>query len=152
MTITVRTGAKAFAALSIIAIIGLALSPLGFAQDAQTTAGPRSRVVASHELPRLDGGRLQVTLVEVTYAPGGASQPHSHPCPVVGYVLEGAVRMRIGAGPEVIYKAGSQFYEEPNAQHLVSANVSHDAPARFLAVLTCDHDEPRSTPRHADGR
>jgi quercetin dioxygenase-like cupin family protein len=151
MTITVRSGVKASAALSIIAMVGLALSPIISAQEAKTIEGPRTRVVASHKLPRLDGGQLQVTLVEVTYAPGGASQPHSHSCPVVGYVLEGAVRMRIGDGPEVIYKAGSQFYEEPNAQHLVSANVSHDAPARFLAVLTCDHDEPLSTPKH-DGR
>jgi quercetin dioxygenase-like cupin family protein len=153
MTITVRTGTKAFAALSIVPIISLALAPLSFAQDAHTTAGPRSRVVASHQLPRVDGAQLHVTLVEVTYAPGESSQPHSHPCPCRRLCARRSpVRMRVGGAPEGIYKAGAQFYEEPHAQHLVSANASQDAPARFLAVLICDHDEALSTPIRPSSR
>ena len=108
----------------------------------------RARLAFSHTLSRLDGARLQVKLVEVTYGPGESSTPHSHPCPIVGYVLEGAVRMRVGGSPEVIYKAGEGFYEEANGQHLVSANASHTERARFLAYFTCDYDAPLSVPTH----
>ncbi len=106
--------------------------------------GPRSHVAFSHALPPLDGTRLQVTTVEVTYPPGGSSAPHSHPCPVVGYVIEGAVRMRVKDGAESVYKTGDSFYEAPNGIHLVSENASREKPATFLAYFICDHSVPLS--------
>jgi quercetin dioxygenase-like cupin family protein len=103
-----------------------------------------SRTVFSQALPRLDGSRLQVTTVEVTYPPGGSSAPHSHPCPVIGYVLKGTVRMQVKGGAPSIYKAGDSFYEAPNGIHLVSENVSGKEPATFLAYFICDHSAPLS--------
>jgi quercetin dioxygenase-like cupin family protein len=103
-----------------------------------------ARTVFSEALPRLDGSRLQVTTVEVTYPPGGSSTPHSHPCPVIGYVLKGAVRMQVKGGASSIYKAGDSFYEAPNGVHLISANVSTKEPATFLAYFICDHSAPLS--------
>lgn len=100
---------------------------------------PRARTVFLHALPALDGTRLQVTTVEVTYPPGGSSMPHTHPCPVIGYVLHGAVRMQVQGGPESLYKAGDSFYESPNGVHLVSKNASGKEPATFLAYFVCDH-------------
>ncbi len=89
-------------------------------------------------MPQLDGSHLRITSVEVTYAPGNYSAPHSHPCPVVGYVIRGAVRMQVKGGPETFYKAGESFYEAPNITHLVSANASSTEPATFLAYFLCD--------------
>jgi quercetin dioxygenase-like cupin family protein len=103
-----------------------------------------SRTVFSQALPRLDGSGLQVTTVEVTYPPGGSSTPHSHPCPVIGYVLKGAVRMQVKGGAASIYTAGDSFYEAPNGIHLVSENVSAKEPATFLAYFICDHSAPLS--------
>jgi len=82
----------------------------------------------------------------VTYAPGGMSTAHRHPCPVVGYVLEGALRMQLAGQPERIVRAGESFYESPSDIHAVSANASATAPARFLAYFTCDQDTPTSVP------
>jgi quercetin dioxygenase-like cupin family protein len=107
--------------------------------------GARVRPVFSQALPRLDGSRLQVTTVEVTYPPGGSSSPHSHPCPVIGYVLKGAVRMQVKGGALSIYKAGDSFYEAPNGIHLVSENASAKEPATFLAYFICDHTAPLSS-------
>jgi quercetin dioxygenase-like cupin family protein len=117
----------------------------------------RSRTVFSQALPRLDGSRLQVTTVEVTYPPGGSSAPHSHPCPVIGYVLKGAVRMQVKDGAPSIYKAGDSFFEAPNGVHLVSENVSTKEPAIFLAYFICDHSAPLSakvpvTPSKGEGQ
>jgi quercetin dioxygenase-like cupin family protein len=113
-----------------------------------SSSGPsldaRTRVVFSHALPALDPSHMQVTTVEVTYPPGGSSSPHSHPCPVIGYVLKGAVRMQVKGGTEAVYRAGDSFYEEPNGIHMVSKNASTTEPATFLAYFICDHTGPLS--------
>jgi quercetin dioxygenase-like cupin family protein len=104
----------------------------------------RSRVVISHDLPRMNGDKLTVTVVEVNYGPGESSMPHSHPCPVIGYVLEGTLRTQVKGEPEAIYKPGESFYEAPNGVHQVSANASDTVPAKFLAYFVCDHQTPLS--------
>jgi len=110
--------------------------------------GEDARIVFTHALPALDGGRLESKIVEVTYGPGESSQPHSHPCAVIGYVLEGAVRMQVKGEPETTYKAGQSFYEDPNGVHSISANASKTELARFLAYFTCDHETPLTVPVH----
>jgi quercetin dioxygenase-like cupin family protein len=105
-----------------------------------------AHVVLAHALPKLVGSQLAATLVEVSYGPGGASPPHSHPCPVVGYVIEGALRSQVGGQRESIYTAGQSFYEPPNSAHLVSANASRERPVRFLAFFTCDRKASLTTP------
>jgi quercetin dioxygenase-like cupin family protein len=110
----------------------------------QTAPDARTRIVFSQELPRLDANHLKLTTVEVTYPPGGSSTPHSHPCPVIGYVLHGAVRMQVKGGPALVYRPGDSFYEAPNGVHLISANASAKEPAVFLAYFICDHSGPLS--------
>jgi quercetin dioxygenase-like cupin family protein len=109
--------------------------------------GQEARVVFKHALPVLDGGRLTAHLVEVTYAPGQASAVHRHPCAVIGFVIEGAVRMQVKGEREAIYKAGESFYEAPNGIHAISVNASQTKPARFLAYFTCDHETPLTVPK-----
>jgi quercetin dioxygenase-like cupin family protein len=106
----------------------------------------RSKVVFSSDLPRLNGAKLAVTVVEVSYGPGEFSIPHSHPCPVIGYVLEGSLRTQVEGKAETIYKAGESFYEAPNGVHLVSANASDKKPMKLLAFFVCDHEAPLSLP------
>jgi len=110
----------------------------------------RSRVAFSHALPQLDGDHLEANIVEVYYGPGESSLPHSHPCPVLVYVLEGVVRMQVKGEPEAVYTVGQSFYEAPNGTHQISANASKEKPARFLAYFVCDHETPLST--HPGGK
>jgi quercetin dioxygenase-like cupin family protein len=112
--------------------------------DGPDKAVEQTRIAFSHALPRLDGGHLNITVLEVTYGPGESSPPHSHPCVVVGYVIKGALRTRIKGEAEVIYKAGESFYEAPNRVHLIAANASAKTPVEFLAYFVCDHDTPLS--------
>jgi len=113
------------------------------AQTAQKK-NERARLAFAHELPRLNGEKLSVSVVEVNYAPGESSMPHSHPCPVIGYVLEGTLRTQVKGEPETTYKAGESFYEAPNGVHLVSANPSDTTSTKLLAYFVCDHDTPLS--------
>jgi quercetin dioxygenase-like cupin family protein len=107
-------------------------------------AKDRARIVLSKSLSRLDGDHLQAVLVEVSYGPGESSLPHSHPCAVIGYVVEGALRTQVKGEPETTYKAGESFYEAPNGVHLVSANASSTEPAKLVAYLICDRATPLS--------
>jgi quercetin dioxygenase-like cupin family protein len=133
-------GIAAIAAASTAALLAGAAPQDGAARPSQ------SRKAYSGKLPALDGQHLEATIVEVTYSPGGVNTAHRHPCPVIGYVLEGAVRMQIKGQPERIYKQGETFSETPSDVHLVSANASQDAPARFLAYFVCDRETPLSVP------
>jgi quercetin dioxygenase-like cupin family protein len=94
----------------------------------------------------MNGSALRTTVLEVTYGPGGSSVPHRHPCAVIGYVIEGALRSQTDGSPEMIYHAGDSFYEAPNSIHRVSANASSTEPVRFTASFICDHETPLSLP------
>ena len=100
----------------------------------------------AHDLPLLDGRHLKATIVEVRYGPGGSSPAHSHPCAVIGYVVEGELRNQVQGEPARVYHAGESFYEAPNGVHAVSANASQTDSVRFLAYFTCDRDGPLSVP------
>jgi len=129
--------------------VGMLCSFLALMTWARETASDnhakdRARVVLAQALPKLNGTSLKATLVEVHYGPGEASSPHTHPCAVIGYVAEGALRTQVKGEPEMLYKAGESFYEAPNGVHLVSANAISTEPVKLLAFLICDHETPLS--------
>lgn len=129
-----------------VVVLGAATPVALAAQDAPAKQAERARVAFANPLPKLDGAKLRATVVEVTYQPGDSSTAHRHPCPVIGYVMEGSLRTKSGNEPEAIYTVGQTFYEAPGAVHRVSANASTERPVRFLAYFVCDTDAPLSAP------
>jgi quercetin dioxygenase-like cupin family protein len=126
-----------------IAVAGIRDVPAQVSADqASSKMAGHSQVPFSHSLPQLDGGHLKVSIVEVIYGPGESSPPHSHPCAVVGHIVEGAYRTQVKGESEAIYQAGQSFYEAPNGIHLVSANGSGKEPVKFIAYFVCDHETP----------
>ncbi len=146
---------RAWISMVTVVCSGLLGTPLAWSQtdlsNDRSQRKDRARRVMSQALPALDGDHLKAVLLEVRYGPGEASTPHSHPCAVVGYVVEGSLRTQVQGQPEMIYKAGQSFYEVPNGVHLVSANASTTEPAKFLAYFICDRDTPLSidVPEHS---
>ena len=140
--------ASTIRALAVILSMASCSDPAARTQSSIDTAHPkakdRARVALAHALPKLDGAHLKASVVEVHYGPGESSPQHSHPCSVVGYVIEGAIRTQVKGEPEAIYKAGEAFYEAQNGIHEVSANASQTEPATFIAYFVCDHDTPLS--------
>ena len=134
--------------LPILMFLGIAVvagwSVRFSAAQSGTAASPPAPF--SHALPQLDGSHLRATVVEVNYAPGEADKPHSHPCTVIGYVAEGAIRFQVKGGPESVYRAGESFYEAPNGVHQVSANASDKQPAKLIAFFICDHETKLTVP------
>lgn len=128
--------AAIWAAVVVAVVVG------GLALDGGTRPPAAAEMLASHRLPALDGSRLGVTVMRVRYGPGESSEPHTHGCPVVGYVEYGRIRMEIEGETPAVYEAGESFVEEAGRLHLVSANASREQPAEFLAWFTCEGDAP----------
>ena len=135
-------------ALKCLLLSGAAVYVGSMAREQNPT---QSRVAIAHSLPMMKGEQLRATLIEVTYPPGAASVPHTHACPVIGYVLHGAIRFQVNSDPEVVFHAGESFYEAPSDLHRVSANASNTEDAKFLAFFVCDGDRELTKPA-ASGR
>jgi quercetin dioxygenase-like cupin family protein len=123
--------------LAIIALTSSIACARAAREERLATIRDTSRMVGSYEISHGTDSVSQVRLVEVTYGPGGSSPAHSHPCPVIGYVVEGEFRSRVDDEPERIYAAGETFYERANATHAVSANASPRSSTTLLAIFVC---------------
>jgi quercetin dioxygenase-like cupin family protein len=140
MSIAIRT---------VVLALGLAAISLNGCKTAPPAGAGRGagvQPVFSQALPHMNGYQIKTIGVEVTYAPGASSDPHTHPCAVIGYVLEGRIRTQVKGEAEAVYHAGQTFYEPPDGVHQVSANASTTEPARLLALFTCDHEAALSMP------
>ena len=84
---------------------------------------------------KIDGKKAKATTVEVTLGPGESSEPHRHPGPAFGYVLEGEYEWAIDDNPARTLKAGDTFYEPTGCLHSVSRNPSKKGKTRILAVV-----------------
>jgi quercetin dioxygenase-like cupin family protein len=133
-------------ALACVAAAALTLAAEQAPDTPNPPKGAKAKTAFTGKLPALDAQHLTATVLEVTHAPGGSSTAHRHPCPVIGYVLEGAVRMQVKGQEEKVYRPGDTFFESPGDVHAVSANVSQDQPARFLAFFVCDRETPLTVP------
>ena len=83
---------------------------------------PATRLSVREIAEKLDGKEASATAVEVTYEPGQAGDPHRHPGPAFGYVLEGEYEWAIDEQPARVLKAGETFYEPGGCLHRVSRN------------------------------
>lgn len=105
--------------------------------------------VFTEALPHVPGKRL--TVVQVTYQPGGKSASHAHAGSVFAYVLSGKIRSENSAtGPARVYAAGEGFWEPPGSVHSVSENASATEPASLLAIFIAD--EGATLTRSVSGR
>jgi quercetin dioxygenase-like cupin family protein len=122
--------------------ISAAVEPL----CASSVAGPgldTVEPVGSYALPNVAGKR--VTIVRVSYGPGGFSRPHRHAGSVTAYITKGEIRSQLGGGPVETFKVGQSFFEPPGATHLVSANASSTEPAELIAVFVADEGAQLTT-------
>jgi quercetin dioxygenase-like cupin family protein len=104
-------------------------------------AGEKVTPKFNQAIPNIPGKSL--IAVEVDYAPGAASPPHTHAKSafIYAYVVSGAIESQVNDGPKRIYHAGESFHETPGSTHPVSRNASKTQPAKLLAVFVLDTDD-----------
>ncbi|MBR0816609.1 cupin domain-containing protein [Bradyrhizobium liaoningense] len=103
----------------------------------------RVEVITSHALPNVPGKR--VTVVRVSYGPGGFTPPHRHGGSVTAYITKGQIRSQLENGPLETFEVGQSFFEPPGATHLVSANASNTEPAELIAVFVANEGAELTT-------
>ena len=133
---------------TIIAATCLALA-ISMAGPVAAHDGQAETVTKNFEatIPNIPGKSL--IALEVNYAPGGASPPHTHAKSafIYAYVISGAIESKVNDGETRIYRAGESWSEPPGAIHSISRNASKTEPAKLLAVFVLDtNDYPLTTP------
>jgi len=78
-----------------------------------------------------------VEVREIDFEPGQETGRHLHPCPVLGYVVEGSAVVQIEGQPEQRLAAGEAFYE-PAETVMRFDNASSDHPLKFVAYYLLD--------------
>jgi quercetin dioxygenase-like cupin family protein len=74
-----------------------------------------------------------VDVREITFVPGQQTGRHKHPCPVLGFIVEGAAVLEVeGEAPQQL-AAGSSFYEPAEQIILRFDNASSNRPMKFIA-------------------
>src|SRR3954468_16520483 len=100
-------------------------------------------IVSSHALPDIPGKR--VTVVRVTYGPGGFTPPHRHGGTVTAYITKGQIKSQLDERPVEKICVGYFFFEPPGAIHYVSANASNTDWAELIAVFVADEGAQLTT-------
>ena len=117
--------------------------PLCAADASSGSSLNKVELISSHALPDIPGKR--VTIVRVTYGPGGFTPPHRHAGTVTAYITKGQIRSQLQGGPVEIFEVGQSFFEPPGAIHLVSANASNTDWAELIAVFVADEGAQLTT-------
>lgn len=131
-----------FPRIRILAAVLALGSSFALAADVAPTSAETVHPLMMRDLA--GAGGKAVSMLTVTYPPGGSSPPHRHDAQVFVYVLEGEMTMQLKGAAAVTLRTGQTFYEGPDDIHQVSANASKIAPARILVFMIKDKATPAS--------
>ena len=117
--------------------------PICAADASANSPGNKVEIVNSYAIPDMPGKR--VTVVRVTYGPGGFTPPHRHGGTVTAYITKGLIRSQLNDGPVEIFTVGQSFFEPQGTIHTVSANASSTDWAELIAVFVADEGAQLTT-------
>ena len=133
--------------MKIRTIIAATCAAFAFAMAAHDSNAQTVKKNFEAAIPNMPGKSL--IAVEVDYAPGAASAPHTHAKSafIYAYVISGAIESKVNDGETRIYQVGESWSEPPGAIHSISRNASKTEPAKLLAIFVLDtNDNPLTTP------
>jgi Cupin domain len=92
----------------LAAAVGAAIGAGGLSLASHDDHGPETVTKISERdvIEKLNGKEARVTMIEVAFGPGVAGQPHRHPGPIFGSVLEGEFELGLDDQPVKTLKAG----------------------------------------------
>jgi quercetin dioxygenase-like cupin family protein len=96
------------------------------------------------------GASPRVSAVEITVQPGQQTGWHTHPVPLIAYILEGELTVDYGAKGKRTYRKGEAFVEAMNEAH--NGHNAGPEPVRLLAVILGAGGLEASLPASPPGR
>jgi quercetin dioxygenase-like cupin family protein len=124
---TIGAAVIAFVFTSVI------MAPPAVSADAPTVV---RKVLMQNDAP---GGQT-LSLVKVTIPVGGREGKHTHPGPLMVYVISGAFSLDYEGKPNITYSAGETFSAEPH--HVHEGINKGTVPAVGIATLVTPKGEP----------
>jgi quercetin dioxygenase-like cupin family protein len=79
-----------------------------------------------------------VDVREIRFDPGQKTGRHLHPCPVLGYIVDGTAQYAIEGQPAQILPQGRAFYEPADTVIASFDNASESEPMTFVAFYLLD--------------
>jgi quercetin dioxygenase-like cupin family protein len=123
-------------------IVVLTAFSLLSAADTSTTPGTSPVVRKSLLTAQIEGGkaveRVEIKEIEMLNPMKGGL--HLHPCPVVGYIVEGQILFQIEGQPEKNLKPGDAFFEPANVRISHFDNIG-PGKAKFVAYYLLSSDD-----------
>jgi quercetin dioxygenase-like cupin family protein len=98
----------------------------------------KALLTAVLEPPRMT---QRVEIKEIDFEPGQETGMHTHPCPVVGFIVKGTATLQIDGGAMQHLAVGEAFYEPANKTILRFDNGSADKPMSFVAFYLLQENE-----------
>jgi quercetin dioxygenase-like cupin family protein len=132
---------KRFAAVLVLTM----LPNLANAQEGAARPNPPVLKELTTEFPK--DAQLEVRVLTATLAPGMTSPWHTHPTPVVVYVVEGTFTLEFKDRAPVVRKAGEALLEPINVV-LRAANNSQTEAAKVVIFQASSPDVPFMHPVH----
>src|SRR5688572_6558412 len=83
----------------------------------------------------------RVEIKEINFTPRQKTGLHTHPCPVVGYIVKGTVLFQVEGQPAQILHAGDAFYEPANTRMIHFDNHSDSEDMTFIAFYLLQSDD-----------
>jgi quercetin dioxygenase-like cupin family protein len=116
--------------------LALAALSVSFPGVADVTREP----LATYQIaPAKPVGRVEVKKLTIT--PGGKTGFHTHPGPVIAYVVQGTLVVKVKGEAEKTYKPGDTIYEPGNTVIEKFDNSSASEPAVFIANYLLGADD-----------
>jgi quercetin dioxygenase-like cupin family protein len=138
----------------ILCLLFGAIVPLQVA-GAQTSGSVRTVLSAEStvtgELIRYPAGAAaKITAVEITLEPGQQTGWHTHPVPLIGYILEGELTVDYGPKGERVYVKGDALAESMSDAH--NGRNTGAGIVKILAMFIGMEGVPDSAPAAVPGR
>jgi quercetin dioxygenase-like cupin family protein/ketosteroid isomerase-like protein len=110
-------------------------APVSSARGQGSKGVDQSDIVRTLLLTAFLGSRniTSVDVRQIIFAPGQQSGCHKHPCPVVGFIVDGSALLQVEGQIPIEVPAGSAFYEPADTVISRFGNLSSVAPLRFVA-------------------
>jgi len=144
--------------LVLNSILAAAQTPTPQTPTAQSPAAQPPIVRKQLMLAHFDARPIsRVDIREINLSPGQKGPLHKHPCPVVGYIVSGAIYFQVKGDSAIILNAGDPFYEPASTVITHFDNASSAAPAKLILnylmntenqfiILLDDHEQEIKTP------
>jgi len=126
-------------------ILGAACACVALSAQAQQKSPPPSPFIlkeVTSNFPKAD--RLEARVETATLEPGKIGGWHTHPTPVVVYVMEGTLTVEIKGKDPIVTKAGEAYLEPINT--VMRAINKGQSPLKFVAFQVSPPEVPDSQP------